>query len=241
MFLRVFLFLMLFGSLLLGEDFALTKISEFSDKEVIAVVEERLKTFSDREKLALVEKTFQDGRGDLFLELMKIRELPTGQIFENAPSSHFKYQIALDVLRTEHLWSIPLVAGASGVGSLYQQSLTLCHTVINPFFQKEEIDWNGNLTRERRLDIAGKFENLLVEEEGFSPSNLGDQGFRRDTRNDREEQFTYSSNQKNENLKRTSETQKSTLFGWLYWILGAFIFGGCGLLVWNGRKGSSAR
>lgn len=37
-----------------------------------------------------------------------------------------------------------------------------------------------------------------------------------------------------------SEEEKTRSLPWLYWILGSFILGGVGVLVWNSRKGSSA-
>ena len=39
-------------------------------------------------------------------------------------------------------------------------------------------------------------------------------------------------------LESLSENPRS--FAWLYWMLGALILSGIGVLVWNGRKGSSA-
>jgi len=234
------LILLLFSGLSLGEGFDLIQISNFSDKEVIERVSERLNKLSDEEKLALVKKIYQKKRAALFLDLMKIRKLPTNVIFAEAPQSHFKYQMTLDILESDHLWSTPMVAGASGVGSLYQQSWTLCHSVIDTFFQDEKIDWNGPLTRERRIGIAKKFEDLLIEKEGFISSKKETREgtpIERRIEGNRDKLRDRSLPQKVDNSKTTNQTapEKSSL----PWIIAGVLFVGILALLFKTFKGKS--
>jgi hypothetical protein len=100
---------------------------------------------------------------ELNLKAIQVASLPMGRIIIDAPPSDFRSRLAIRILKADELWTIPLVAGTSGVGSQYQRSLTICDAIVSPYYQEGEIDWNGPLTSERRTQIANRFEGLLTE------------------------------------------------------------------------------
>ena len=241
MLLRVYLIIFLFSGVSLGEDFKSIQVSDLSNKEVITLVEERVKRATDEGKLSLIRNVYQENRADLFLDLMKIRELPTDVVFREADESHFKYQLTLDMLKTDDLWSIPLVTGLSGVGSLYHQSWALCRSVIEPFFQDDKIDWTGNLTKERRHVIAEKFEILLVDKEGFviSKKEKVKRNIEREVENKRDSSRNPSSFQKGDKPEVINSLSSKKLD--LPWIVTGILLLGILALLFKKFKNKSAK
>lgn len=146
------------------------EIEDLSDAKAVAEINERIGSLPTEERHSLAKAIFDSHRADLFIEAAKIPELPVAKSFMDAPGSDFKYSLTLKILRTDSLWAMPMVSGASGIGSQYQQSLVMCDSVITPMFGEGGIDWSGVLTREKRIEIADQFEDFLERNYQFKPA-----------------------------------------------------------------------
>lgn len=149
------------------------EIDKLNDGQAVSEIEDQVASLSAEDREVMAKSIYESKRMELNLKAIQVPTLPMESIIMQAPPSDFRSRLAIRILKSDEHWSMPLVAGSSGVGSRYQRSLTICDAIVSPYYQEGEIDWNGPLTNERRTQIANSFERLLTEEsrEGDSPSS----------------------------------------------------------------------
>lgn len=166
------LVLLLLPLLMLQESQAI-EFDILNDEQALSEIEDQMASLSAEDRAVMAKNIYESKRLDLNLKAIQLLALPMERIIMEAPPSDFRSRLVTRILKSDDLWSMPLVAGSSGVGSLYQRSLTICDAIVSPYYKEGEVDWNGPLTKERRTLIANSFERLLTEEsrEGGSPSS----------------------------------------------------------------------
>lgn len=138
------------------------ELGSYTDEQALSEVSEQITMLSSEDRVIIAKDIYESKRSTLILNVIGMPSLPIEKVIIDAPSSNFRDQLAVQVLRADHLWTIPLIHGSSGVGSLYQRSLAVCDAIVTPNYKEGEIDWTGPLTRERRIQIATSFEEIIA-------------------------------------------------------------------------------
>ena len=156
-----------------SQAFEIDKLDEWQE---ISEIEDQVASLSAENRQAMATNIYESKRMELNLKAIQVDALPMESIIIEAPPSDFRSRLAIRILKSDEHWTIPLVAGTSGVGSQYQRSLTICDAIISPYYQEGTIDWNGPLSNKRRTQIANSFKRLLAEDstDGRSSSSRQD-------------------------------------------------------------------
>lgn len=140
------------------------EIDKLDERQEISEIEDHVASLSAEDRQAMAINIYESKRMELNLKAIQVASLPMERIIIDAPPSDFRSRLAIRILKSDELWTIPLVAGTSGVGSQYQRSLTICDAIISPHYREGTIDWNGPLSNKRRTQIANSFERLIAED-----------------------------------------------------------------------------
>lgn len=186
---------------------------------------ERPWTISEKEEVFLLEKLNSEDRvvqrkflseiEKFFINTPKLRNTLV-EMMDNAENQNFSL-ISNDVLYSLSHDSCHVLA------RLY--SISLPHTLSA---EKQRIELKKELNI--HPDFEGRFTKELTNLERPKKKTLG--------RSDSSPEISAGAQSNGASQKPSIENPRS--LAWLYWMLGALILGGVGVLVWNSRKGSSA-
>ena len=183
-------------------------------------------TISEKEEIFLLEKLDSEDRvvqrkflseiEKFFINTPKLRNTLV-EMMDNAENQNFSL-ISNDVLYSLSHDSCHVLA------RLY--SVSLPHT-LSAEEQRIEL--------KKELNIHPDFEGRFTEELANSKQSERKSLDRPDSSSE------TSTGAQSVDTPQKSPTENPRSFAWLYWVLGVLILGGVGVLVWNSRKGSSAR
>jgi hypothetical protein len=163
-------------SLFLLQESKAFEIEELDEVQAISELADHVASLSGEDCQIMATNIYESKRMELNLRAIQVAALPMESVIVEAPPSDFRRRLAIRILKSDEHWTIPMVAGASGVGSPYQRSLAICDAIISPYYQEGGIDWNGPLSKQRRTEIANGFERFLAEDAtgGSPPSSRKD-------------------------------------------------------------------
>lgn len=116
------------------------EIDKLDERQEISEIEDHVASLSAEDRQAMAINIYESKRMELNLKAIQVASLPMERIIIDAPPSDFRSRLAIRILKSDELWTIPLVAGTSGVGSQYQRSLTICDAIISPHYREDTID-----------------------------------------------------------------------------------------------------